>query len=661
MLIFALVVSQVSIVTAAESDMEGHWAKESVQQWLDMGLANGYPDGSFKPNQDITRAEFVTLLDNVFGFIRTNADAYKDVDANAYYAEAVYGASTADVITGYNGNFRPNDPITREEAATAVARAYQLSEPAGMDYLEFTDAIAVSTWAEDAVQALVEEGYMQGVGSNMLDPKSNITRASALTLIGNVFGTYVSEAKEVTGVINGNLFIASDDVVLKDAEVKGSVFVAPSVGNGDVTIDSTTIDGELVAMGGGENSIRLFNSIVSQLIVKKVGGKVRVYAEGTSRINNVALYSGAKLEEGSGTGTLFNNVEILNSRSNEVVTLAGKFAKVNVLRSIPELNVLNGTIDEMDFAGESDNTKVNLSLGAVIRELRLKTRVEIEGSGKIIKATVEKSNSIIDVTVEQVRIEGDNVVVKVDGKDVNQDVDNPTGGSGSNGGGSNGGGSSDSYRRLSVAIDNYDSDRFDQAFSIYGSQSGDIDFITAEVMKKVLDNFDTYYDEYNGEGTNVLASLLIGGVDVFQYVTQEDLNQTEHFANFDISANYPNKDKKKLTYNVLNYVYNQIKAGTDVSDYEADMKLIASKVALGEVTYKNEPFVSVTIKKGTGSNQTTLASYAEGGDKAAFVENVFNELSNIGMTSNATYEIELVRKDNAQNKTLSGSIVLTSN
>ncbi len=658
MLMFTLVVSQLSIVTAAESDIEGHWAQASVEKWLDLGLVNGYPDGTFKPNQDITRAEFVTLLDNVFGFQRVDAEAYSDVDDDAYYAEAVYAASAAGVITGYNGRFRPNDSITREEAATVVARAYQLSEPAGIDYLDYKDAIAVSPWAEAAIQALVEDGYMAGVGHNTLAPAAKITRASALTLIGNVFGTYVATEGEFTGVVDGNLFIASQDVVIKDAVVNGSIFVAPSVGEGDVTIDGTTIDGTLVAMGGGENSIKLNNTSVKKLIVAKVGGKVRVYAEGTTQVDEVALHSGAKLEEGSGTGSKFGKVELLEINPGEELILEGNFDEVVFQTKVEKVSVLNGTVGKMEFTGDSDDTKVELSRGSVITNLVVKSRVDVSGEGKIVKATVEKSDSNIDVDVDTVDVQGNDVTVNVNGKEVDEDTDTPSG----NGGGSNGGGSSSgsSTRRLSVVIDNQDSDLYDEAFNIEGDRSKTIDYIGLRVMQKVMDNFDTYYSEYDAKGSNVLAALLFGGVDVFQYVTQDDLNQTVHFKGFDISTNYPNGDKKVLTKNVLQYVYNQMNTGTSVSDYEADMKLIASKVALGDITYKSEPFVSISVKSVVGTAKTEIASYSEGGDKVLFVDTMFDTLSNINMSTTATYEITLVRKENGQNKTQIGTIALTS-
>lgn len=669
MLMFALVVAQMSFVTAAESDIEGHWAQASVEQWLELGLVNGYPDGSFKPNQDITRAEFVTLLDNVFGFERADADAYSDVSDDAYYAEAVYAASAAGVITGYNGTFRPDDSITREEAATVVARAYQLSEPAGIDYLDYSDSIAISSWAEAAVQALVEDGYMAGIGQNTLAPAANITRASALTLIGNVFGTYVSAEGEVTGVIDGNLFIAAQDVVLKDAVVNGSVFIAPSVGEGDVTIEDTTIDGTLVAMGGGENSVKLNNTSVKKLIVAKVGGKVRVYAEGTTQVDEVELHSGAKLEEGSGAGSKFGKVELLEIKPGEELILDGDFDEVVFETKVDKVTVLNGTVGKMEFTGDSDDTKVELSEDAVVTELVVKSRIDVSGEGKIVKATIEKSDSNIDVDVDEVHIEGDDVIVNIDGEEIAQDIDAPNNNNNNNDDDDDDDDNSPSVpvnRRLGVSINEENAPSRSEAFNISGPTTQNIDYIALQLMMEINDDFDNYYSKYENEGANILATLFIASTNMFDYVHQIDFSQTTNFKGFDNSQDYQNMNHKELTKKVLETMISQMTRSnnpTTVSSYEDDFKYLASQVPASQVSYNADPFVSVTIERqNSDSTYTQLAKYEKNASKSAFIDTVFQQLANTNMRTSALYRVTVVQMDTItkQEVTRVGTITLTS-
>ncbi len=62
------------------NDVEGHWAGEVISQWVEKGLANGYDDGSFRPDNDISRAEFMVLVNNVFEYSEEVEIDYKDVD-----------------------------------------------------------------------------------------------------------------------------------------------------------------------------------------------------------------------------------------------------------------------------------------------------------------------------------------------------------------------------------------------------------------------------------------------------------------------------------------------------------------------------------------------------------------------------------------------------
>src|SRR5690606_29503735 len=90
-LCFALFMSCVpaALADAEPSDLQGHWAGEPMSRWVSEGLISGYPDGTFKPDQVMTRAEFVKLMNTVFGLHIRDDHAFDDVRDSDWYAEPV--------------------------------------------------------------------------------------------------------------------------------------------------------------------------------------------------------------------------------------------------------------------------------------------------------------------------------------------------------------------------------------------------------------------------------------------------------------------------------------------------------------------------------------------------------------------------------------------
>src|SRR5665648_964786 len=138
------------------SDISDHWAKATIQDWVDKEYINGYEDSTFKPDNNITRAEFMTLANKAFDYTTTTAITYIDVEADAWYAgevakakaagyiegypdgdmliwskEAVGAVKTAEIMMGYpDGSFGPQNMIKRGEAVVTLDRAMKYeSEP----------------------------------------------------------------------------------------------------------------------------------------------------------------------------------------------------------------------------------------------------------------------------------------------------------------------------------------------------------------------------------------------------------------------------------------------------------------------------------------------------------------------------------------------------
>ena len=167
---------------AAFSDIESHWAGASLRNWLEAGLAGGYPDGTFRPNNPVTRAEFVTFLNQAFALSGPPGSVrFTDVPVTAWFYNAVSAATEAGIVTGYpDGTFKPQNPITRQEAAVVLARLLDLGEG---DSPSFTDSDQIASWAANAVTFVAVAGIVGGYPDGSFRPDSPITRAETVIVL----------------------------------------------------------------------------------------------------------------------------------------------------------------------------------------------------------------------------------------------------------------------------------------------------------------------------------------------------------------------------------------------------------------------------------------------------------------------------------------------
>lgn len=167
------------------TDISGHWAEDTILKWIEDGLADGYSDGTFRPNRDITRAEFMKLVNNTFGFVEETEIVYTDVIESQWYFDTVKKAQAAGYIDGYDdGTLRPNNPITREEVATIITRIMKLEENEEM-VERFKDKDSIK-WSRGYVGAVAKAGLMEGYDDGTFRPQRNITRAEAVYALNNI-------------------------------------------------------------------------------------------------------------------------------------------------------------------------------------------------------------------------------------------------------------------------------------------------------------------------------------------------------------------------------------------------------------------------------------------------------------------------------------------
>lgn len=163
-------------------DIVGHWAEQDILSAVEKGFVTGYPDGTFRPNSPVTRAEFVTMLVKANAIQNgTKSIVFSDT-ANHWARTSIMTAASNEYVSGYpDGTFRPNNNIVRQEVAKIMADFKTLSETDAV--LPFNDVSKIGAWAIPSAKKVYQAGIMKGDTSNNFAPLANTTRAEAVAII----------------------------------------------------------------------------------------------------------------------------------------------------------------------------------------------------------------------------------------------------------------------------------------------------------------------------------------------------------------------------------------------------------------------------------------------------------------------------------------------
>lgn len=176
-----------AVDTAASpfTDIDGHWAEADIIEAVEAGYVSGATETTFEPNEPITRAEFVKMINNAFGLeAMVESESFADVDESDWFYDDIRKAEWAGYIQGQGENtFAPNVALSRAEAAVIFGRLvpnYGMHDETEVSaYPDFTEL----SWAEDALTVSYNKGYIQGYPDKTLQPRGTLTRAEALTVV----------------------------------------------------------------------------------------------------------------------------------------------------------------------------------------------------------------------------------------------------------------------------------------------------------------------------------------------------------------------------------------------------------------------------------------------------------------------------------------------
>ena len=409
------VVSAPQTVSAA-TDTSGHWAEASINNWINNGYISGYPDGTFRPNNAISRAEFVTIANKAFGFTSSQGISFSDVKAGYWaYSEIQKGVAAGYVRGDASGTFRPGSAVSRQEAAVMLARlrGYEDDEAASYGY---TDRWAMANWAVGAIGAVSRNGVMSGYPDKTFRPQRDLTRAEAVAALqkiasnSNSFGntgtitnnnynmststnnyTPSTSSSSTNSNINTNTTSRSnstydnyvnatvlDGTRMENRTLSGDLLIPRSVGSQNVTLKNVRIKGTLYVEGG--SNITLENCNITKVVMDKSNAVLK--NNGSSDVEEVYFEQSGRID-----GKGYKNVLIDDDGVSEVII----DADVDTLTLDADVDVklyANANIDLFEITKNADKAKIKLGEDSEVSEMQIYDKVRISGKGKIDTMTV---------------------------------------------------------------------------------------------------------------------------------------------------------------------------------------------------------------------------------------------------------------------------------
>ncbi len=194
----------VSIISAAPvfantyTDTVGHKDEKYIAEYSSHNLVDGYPDGTFKPDNTITRAETVALLSKLELYAVGNKNvSFSDVDKASWYYKYVESAVKSGIVKGYEGNiFKPQNNITRFEAFSILSN-FVRSESYNSVQLKFSNSNSIPTWVNSAIRNLTASGVIENT-SDTINGNEYITRSEMIRMLDKVMQIYNFDISKVS-------------------------------------------------------------------------------------------------------------------------------------------------------------------------------------------------------------------------------------------------------------------------------------------------------------------------------------------------------------------------------------------------------------------------------------------------------------------------------
>ncbi len=386
------------------SDISGHWARTYIQKAASLGIVNGYNDGTFRPENNVTRAEFTKMLNTTLGNTGTAKAVFSDVSSEQWFHADICKGVAASYINGYSdGTFGPDNTITRQEAAVILSRIIPTAG-AAKSTESFEDAQEIAEWAQTAMEKIVGKGYMTGADKK-LTPTASLTRGQAAKII--------VELSEGEHIIKNNQTIVKDEITIKDTIYSNQISVGSQVADGTSIFENSVVLGNINVMGGGSedgHGVLLKNSRAAKLTVARSGSPVLISASGETTVINTYVDESGVLQEENGTAVSgdfakgFVNI-YMNRKSD--LDLKGKIELLSFLAAKCDARIRNGSsMETVEIAQEASRCNIVIEEGASAEIINVRgENTVLEGRGAVGELNVFANGLIYQATPKKLYVD----------------------------------------------------------------------------------------------------------------------------------------------------------------------------------------------------------------------------------------------------------------
>ncbi|WP_161568208.1 S-layer homology domain-containing protein [Anaerobacillus alkaliphilus] len=399
-----------------------HYAKEAISHLVAKGIVKGFPDGTFRPQQELLREHAAALLVRSLELqsSTTSEQYFKDVPKTSSYFGAVSALKDAGIFLGdHNGNFNPKTSLTREEMATILVRAFNLKAQAGVE-IKLTDLDKVSASHKENVKILYQNGITIGYGDGSFRPKTAVNRADFAVFITRSLsldaqGKTVEAINESSVTIEGMTYTLSSnlqDLFTSNKESLIGSKINFQTSNNEITgitylelaTASKVFDGKGFSLTGNVK-VSASNVTVKNLTVT---GNLEVSekASGTITFDQVEVKGATALTSTAGlvsaANTTANNVTFKNSTlTNIKINNKGLAVNFQGTTTVKALEVQTDATLKADQSVVLPSVTVaeraqNVTLEATITDLTVKNRrdLQLKTVGNINQLTVESLHPV---------------------------------------------------------------------------------------------------------------------------------------------------------------------------------------------------------------------------------------------------------------------------
>lgn len=188
--------TEVNYTSSSLKDLnDAEWAKSAIETLYGKNILSGFEDGNYYPNDNVTREQFVKTVVTAFGLEEDGDEPnFSDVERGAWYYRFIKAACNSGIVTGIGDNkFGIGMNITREDMAVIICRTLEHYDiQAEEAELSFTDSDDISDYAKAQVAFLADKGIINGMGDGSFSPKGFVTRAQMAVIVCNTLEVYRS-------------------------------------------------------------------------------------------------------------------------------------------------------------------------------------------------------------------------------------------------------------------------------------------------------------------------------------------------------------------------------------------------------------------------------------------------------------------------------------